>query len=78
MEFQEAYHEALTDSLSEGEALWSCSSDCFSTEGIETVLVERYGFIGGMFTGGNMAILEVASMRNFLSTASKGNIGIIT
>jgi len=27
-------------------------------EGVETLVVERYGFLGGMFTGGNMVVLE--------------------
>jgi len=26
-------------------------------QGVDTLLIERYGFLGGMFTGGNMAVL---------------------
>ena len=26
-------------------------------QGADTLLIERYGFLGGMFTGGNMAVL---------------------
>jgi len=30
--------------------------------GVDTLLVERYGFLGGMFTGGNMTVLTTPSV----------------
>jgi len=30
--------------------------------GVETLLIERYGFLGGMFTGGNMTVLNCPSV----------------
>jgi 2-polyprenyl-6-methoxyphenol hydroxylase-like FAD-dependent oxidoreductase len=31
-------------------------------QGADTLLIERYGFLGGMFTGGNMTVLTTASV----------------
>jgi flavin-dependent dehydrogenase len=31
-------------------------------QGVDTLLIERYGFLGGMFTGGNMAVLTTPSV----------------
>ena len=31
-------------------------------QGVDTLLVERYGFLGGMFTGGNMTVLTTPSV----------------
>ncbi len=31
-------------------------------QGVDTLLIERYGFLGGMFTGGNMVVLTTPSV----------------
>lgn len=31
-------------------------------QGVDTLLIERYGFLGGMFTGGNMSVLTTPSV----------------
>jgi FAD dependent oxidoreductase len=31
-------------------------------QGVDTLLIERYGFLGGMFTGGNMTVLTTPSV----------------
>ena len=31
-------------------------------QGLDTLLIERYGFLGGMFTGGNMAVLATPAV----------------
>jgi len=35
-----------------------CAALSAARNGVETLLIERYGFLGGMFTGGNMIVLN--------------------
>ena len=41
-----------------GGATGVCAAIAAARMGRETLIVERYGFLGGMFTGGNMTVLN--------------------
>ena len=41
-----------------GGASGICAAIAAARNGADVLLIERYGFLGGMFTGGNMTVLN--------------------